>query len=137
MSNVQNILTQKMALWAYARWPEKWFFEHTLKDPKNDPLSVGSRAQKMTLWMYAQGPKKWPIERTLKAQKMTLWAYAQSLFEDTFLLHIFTWKLLFNNIHSKHLNWMMGHLWSFDHDTADILACFNFERYIPLQLLML
>ena len=48
---MQNILT----LWAYAQWPKKWPFERTLKEPKNDPLSVRSETQKMTLWAYAQG----------------------------------------------------------------------------------
>ena len=84
---------QKMTLWAHIQGPKKWPFDCTLKDPKNDPLSVCSRTLKMTLWAYAQGPKKWPFECMLKdpkndplsirsrIQKMTLWAYAQGHIE--------------------------------------------------------
>ena len=74
-----------MTFWAYAQGPKKWPFKDTLKDPKNDTLSVCSRTQKMTLWAHAQ----LLFEHVLKDQKnyplsvrsIAVWAYAQLLFE--------------------------------------------------------
>ena len=112
-------MTQKMTLWAYAQGPKKWPFEHMLKDPKNDPLSIHSRTQKMTLWAYAQGPKKWPLEHMLKdpknyplsirsrTQKITLWAYAQ---EHIFVVH-FHMQYWFEHINTQTICsiWLQWH----------------------------
>ena len=70
-----------MTFWAYAQGPKKWPFKDTLKDPKNDTLSICSIA----VWAYAQ----LLFEHVLKDQKnyplsvrsIAVWAYAQLLFE--------------------------------------------------------
>ena len=95
---------QIITLGVYAKGPKKWLYERMLKDLKNNPLSICSRAQKMTLWVYIQGPKgilKGSFFGSLSVRSkgyfLGPWAYAQRAIKGLKMQQILT----LGKIHKK------------------------------------